>query len=172
MSDNTDTGGSAGPSGDTDPQKAGSDSALSVLHVQNAIRRPSPTPPEIHLWDADHPFYGADGTAGDETHFDTFDALRRCLNNHPHDGSTVIYRWDWHKPDLIDPPHGPTPATFSVYGLFPRNGHLFVLSCPISDHQEPDVLEWLRGPRMLGALQALWAPLLDTHTPVTPAQEP
>jgi hypothetical protein len=34
------------------------------------------------------------------------------------------------------------------------------MRCPVSKDQEPDVLQWLRGPRILGALRELWAPLL------------
>jgi hypothetical protein len=97
--------------------------------------------------------------------------LRQCLNRHSDGGSTVIYRWDWtdSTSHLLDGPdaENPGPDEFVVYGLLPRKAHLFVLRCPISKDQERDVVQWLRGPRMLGALRDLWSPLLDT-VPATP----
>lgn len=140
-----------------------------TLHVPiEEIRRALPTAGP-HLWEVDHPYYGAEGTRGDETAFESFADLRACLDGHPDDGSTVIYRWDW-KDFPVPREHDDlrngreTESYLYVYGLFPRVQHLFVLSCPIRDDQEPEVREWLHGPRMLGALKALWAPVLDTVT--------
>lgn len=139
---------------------------LSAEEVLSAVEPPSQDLPRHHLWEVDHPFYGADGTRGDETEFGTFDQLRQCLNCHSDGGSTVIYRWDWidSRSHLLDGPDAEQVGLdeFVVYGLLPRKAHLFVLRCPISKDQEPDVLRWLRGPRMLGALRNLWSPLLDT----------
>jgi hypothetical protein len=146
---------------------------MSAEQVVSAVEPALRDLPARHLWESDHPFYGAGayGEVEDDTEFDTFDQLRQCLNRHSDGGSTVIYRWDWtdSTSHLLDGPdaENPGPDEFVVYGLLPRKAHLFVLRCPISKDQERDVVQWLRGPRMLGALRDLWSPLLDT-VPATP----
>lgn len=148
---------------------------MSAEQVVCAVEPVSRDLPARHLWEGGHPLYGAGahGEVEDDTEFDTFDQLRQCLNRHSDGGSTVIYRWDWidSRSHLLDGPDAEDPGLdeFVVYGLLPRKAHLFVLRCPISKGQEPDVLQWLRGPRMLGALRALWAPLLDEFPPAPPS---
>jgi len=112
-----------------------------------------------HLWEVHHPFYGNSGGNNDGD-LESFAELRELLDGHADDGSTVIYRWDWsgpHTPDAFPD----TPEELEVFGLYPRTGQCWSARCPIGKDQEQEVLEWLRGPRMLGALQKLWAPVLD-----------
>lgn len=118
----------------------------------------------IHLWEHDHPFYG-DGGQSEE--IGSFAELQQALAGHPHDGSTVIYRWDWLGPHSR---HGDadSPEELVIFGLFPRKGMTWSLSCPISKDQEAEVAAWLAGPDVLGQLAPAWAPILD-HAAADPA---
>jgi hypothetical protein len=121
--------------------------------------------PMAHLWEFDHPYYGADGQY---KALSSFAELREALANHPHDGSTVIYRWDWHGPHSpnADPDE---PEELVIFGLFPRKSMTWSLSCPINKDQEAEVRDWLRGPDVLGQLTPMWTPLLDEVAPSTKA---
>jgi hypothetical protein len=114
-----------------------------------------------NLWEYDHPFYG---DASDSTHVDSLTEAKEMLAGHSHDGSTVIYRWDWLGPHsrYADPDD---PERLVVYGLYPRIGHTWSLSCPVSKDQEAEVRDWLTGPDVLGQLTPVWAPLLDRTRP-------
>ncbi len=110
-----------------------------------------------HLWEYDHPFYGDDGQYEE---LSSFAELKQALARHPHDGSTVIYRWDWLGPHsrYADPDRR---EELVIYGLFPRKSMTWSLSCPISKDQEDEVRAWLRGSDVLGQLAPVWAPVLD-----------
>jgi len=109
------------------------------------------------LWEFDHPFYG---DSGEDEDLSSFAELRECLAGHPHDGSTVIYRWDWRLPNTTYPSPGECEELI-IFGLFPRVSRTWSLRCPISKDQEDEVREWLQGPDVLGQLAPLWAPVLD-----------
>lgn len=116
-----------------------------------------------HLWEYDHPYYGADGYSNEE---ESFAALKASVDASDED-MNVVYRWDWKGPhsryaDETD------PEKLTVYLLMPRKSQFWSISCPIQKHQEFEVLEWLRGPRCLGYLQTLWAPVMN----VIPSGEP
>lgn len=113
-----------------------------------------------HLWEFDHPFYGDES---DDEALSSFAELRECLAGHPHDGSTVIYRWDWYVPD--EDSFTEDREELIIFGLFPRVPKTWSLSCPISKNQEDEVREWLRGPDVLGQLALVWAPVLDDVSP-------
>jgi hypothetical protein len=107
-----------------------------------------------HLWEIDHPYYGVDGTIVFAESFadlretvDFYDARR----NH-------VYRWDWVPADEADEDQR---DQFTVYTIQPRKDGFTSFTCPVTRDQEDEVLAWLRGPRVLGALRAMWEPLLD-----------
>lgn len=114
-----------------------------------------------HLWEFDHPFYGGDGQY---EALSSFAELREALASHPHDGSTVIYRWDWLGPHSRDADPD-TREELWIFGVFPRKSMAWSLSCPISKDQEDEVRDWLRGPDVLGQLAPVWSPLLDEVAP-------
>jgi hypothetical protein len=117
----------------------------------------------IHLWEYHHPYYGATGYTNDCA---SFAELREYVDASDED-TNRIYRWDWvdhsqpYADDLFLDGEDRSTQTFTVYALAPRTERCVSWSCPISHDQEAEVLAWLRGPRVLGALRALWAPLLD-----------
>lgn len=114
-----------------------------------------------HLWEFDHPFYGADGQ---DEELSSFAELKEALASHPHDGSTVIYRWDWRGPhSRYAAPDAPEELV--IFGLFPRRSMTWSLRCPISKDQEDKVKDWLLSPDVLGQLAPIWAPLLDQIAP-------
>lgn len=123
-----------------------------------------------HLWEIDHPYYGADGYPNEES---SFAALRASVDASDED-MNVVYRWDWK--DYSQPIHDSlflagedrSEEKLTVYLLMPRKSQFWSISCPIEKHQEFEVLEWLRGPRCLGYLQTLWEPVMDA----LPAGEP
>lgn len=120
----------------------------------------------MHLWEIDHPYYGADGYLNE---VESFAELRESVDAADADMNHV-YRWDW--TDYTQPQHDDlfvdgedrTRQTFTVFLLMPRKSGFWSVSCPIAHDQEAEVLEWLRGPRVLGALRTLWEPLLDGGT--------
>ena len=118
-----------------------------------------------HLWEVRHPYYGCSYNR------ETFGGLAE-LREHV-DGSdpdmNFIYRWDWadysqpHYDDLfLDDGEDRSEQWLSVFVLMPRKDIVAEWRCPISHREEPAVLEWLSGPRVLGHLRAWWAPLLDS----------
>ena len=106
-----------------------------------------------HLWEIDHPYIGAEGYA---ERVDSFAELRAAVDEIDED-LNFVYRWDWHT-------DGDSGEEFAVYVLMPRKEGFWSITCPISRDQEAEVLEWLRGPRVLGALRKWWEPLLDDIT--------
>lgn len=116
-----------------------------------------------HLWETDHPYYGADGYVNE---FDSFAELRAAVDDSAADMNHV-YRWDWddysqpHHDDLFLPGEDRSGQVLKVFMVMPRKSAFWSATCPVTHDQEPEVLEWLRGPRVLGALRTLWAPLLD-----------
>lgn len=119
--------------------------------------------PARHLWEYDHPYYGADGYVN---RCESFAQLREYVDETDEDMNR-IYRWDWvdytqpYADDLFVEGEDRNKQTFTIYAVMPRKERCISWSCPVSHEQEAEVLEWLRGPRVLGALRALWEPLLD-----------
>jgi hypothetical protein len=122
-----------------------------------------------HLWEYDHPHYGADGY---RVECASFAELREYVDASDEDMNR-IYRWDWvdytqpYADDMFLDGEDRSGQMFTVYAVMPRKERCISWTCPISYDQEPEVLAWLRGPRVLGALRGLWAPLLDA-TEATP----
>lgn len=116
------------------------------------------------LWELDHPYYGADGY---DDRVDSFAELRHAIDRMDED-MNFVYRWDWkdysqpHYDDLYlgDPDEPRAKQELTVHFLMPRKSKFASLTCPITHEQEAEVLEWLRGPRVLGYLRTMWAPLL------------
>jgi hypothetical protein len=114
------------------------------------------------LWEIDHPYYGADGYS---TKFDSFAELRAAADAMDED-MNHIYRWDWvdysqpHHDNLMLNDAERAKQEFRIFAVMPRKSAFLEWSCPITHDQEIEVLEWLRGPRVLGALRTLWEPLL------------
>lgn len=120
-----------------------------------------------HLWEIKHPYYGA---AGYETKVDSFAELQAVVDQHDED-MNVVYRWDWadysqpHYDEYFDDGEGRSKEVFQVFVLMPRKAGFWSVECPITKAQEQEVLEWLRGPRVMGYLKTLWSPLLDDVPP-------
>jgi hypothetical protein len=117
----------------------------------------------LHLWEIDHPFFGPDGNSNP---CGSFAELRAAVNALD-EGANHVYRWDWL--DWSQPQHDDIFAAgedlsgqeFVVYLVLPRLGLLINFTCPVTHDEEGEVLEWLCGPRVLGALRRAWAPLLE-----------
>ena len=121
-----------------------------------------------HLWEIDHPYYGPDGRGG-TYRFDSFAELREAADELDED-MNHIYRWDWL--DYSQPCHDDlflpgedrsSEQLFKVFLVLPRKSAFLSWECLISHDQEAEVLAWLRGPRVLGALRTLWSPLLEAE---------
>lgn len=116
-----------------------------------------------YLWEIDHPYYGSDANPNP---CESFAELRHAVDRLD-DGMNHVYRFDWHDwsqhmhDDLRVSGEEPSPQEFAVFLVLPRKGMTINFTCPISHEQESAVLEWLRGPRVLGALRKMWEPLLD-----------
>jgi hypothetical protein len=116
-----------------------------------------------HLWEIDHPYYGPEGYANET---DSFAELRADVDASD-DHMNHVYRWDWidytqpYADTLFLDGEDRSEQKFVVYLVMPRKSAFWSISCPVTHEQEPEILEWLRGPRVLGALRTLWQPLLD-----------
>lgn len=117
-----------------------------------------------HLWEIRHPFTGAKEVG--VVKFSSFADLAVWVNDSDAD-LNLIYRWDWLD---YSQPHFDgdglseeerSEEKFVVWIVLPRKYGFASLECPITKAQERDVLDWLRGPRVMGHLATLWAPLLD-----------
>lgn len=119
------------------------------------------------LWEIDHPYYGADGGGTEE--WGSFADLREHVDGLDED-MNHIYRWDWH--DYAQPQHDDlfldgedrSRQVLRLFVILPRKSKCVEWCCPVTHEQEAEVQEWLSGPRVLGSLRALWAPLLDAPT--------
>lgn len=118
-----------------------------------------------HLWEIDHPYYGADG---DEEEADSFAELKATVDGSDED-MNVMYRWDWkdysqpHFDDLFLDDEDRSEEEFTVYLLLPRKSRFWSVTCPITKDREPEVLEWLKGDRCAGYLRTLWEPVFDAE---------
>lgn len=116
-----------------------------------------------HLWEVNHPHYGCSYNRSD---FKSFPELRDHVNNLDED-MNFVYRWDWkdysqsHHDELFIEGEDRSKQEFLVYVLMPRKDLLAEWVCPITHEQEAEVLEWLKGPRILGHLKKWWEPMLD-----------
>jgi hypothetical protein len=120
-----------------------------------------------HLWEINHPFFGADGHENPCNSFDELSKSIDALNDH----MNFVYRWDWqdwsqsHYDDLYLSDEERSKQNFVAYLVMPRKEILISFTCPITYDQEPDVLAWLRSDRVLGNLRRWWEPLLDLPDP-------
>jgi hypothetical protein len=108
-----------------------------------------------HLWEIKHPYYGADGDYVERA--ESFAELREMVEASDEDLNHV-YRWDWVPAD----PEYEQEEELRIFLALQRKSGFWAASCPIDRDQEAEVLEWLRGPRVLGSLARLWEPLLDS----------
>ena len=121
-----------------------------------------------HLWEVDHPYYGADGYMNE---CESFEHLVHDVEQCDED-MNVIYRWDW-----VDPRHPSQDDLYleneyrspinklTIWMLQPRKSQFIAFRCPVTHEQEAEVLVWLRGPRCAGYLRKLWEPVFDEVTP-------
>ncbi len=116
-----------------------------------------------HLWEIDHPYYAPDSYTNE---CESFDELRHNVDQIDEDANH-IYRWDW---DDYSQPHFDSlflpdeyrskKQKFTVHMVHPRKPRFINFWCPVTHDDEAAVLDWLRGPRVLGALMKLWSPIL------------
>jgi hypothetical protein len=117
----------------------------------------------MRLWEIEHPYYGPDDNTN---HCADFTELRESIDSIDEDMNHV-YRWDW--TDWSQPQHDSlflegddrSKQEFTAHLVLPRKSMFINFVCPITHEQETEVLAWLRGRRILGALKAMWAPILD-----------
>lgn len=115
-----------------------------------------------HLWQIDHPYYGADGYPNK---FESFAEMREAADALDED-MNHIYRWDWidyqqpHHDGLFVAGEDRSKQELKLFFVMPRKSAFMAWSCPVGHDQEAEVLAWLRGPRVAGALRKLWEPLL------------
>lgn len=110
-----------------------------------------------HLWEIDHPYYGADGSG--PILLGSLDELIENSRDFSAD-MNHIYRWDWDRydPDDFD---GEAPEdTLTLYVVMPRKSQLTSWSAPVTEADEPKVREFLTSDRVLGALRTMWEPFL------------
>lgn len=117
-----------------------------------------------HLWETEHPYYGSSYI---NDRYASFEELREFVELLD-DDLNVVYRWDWYVYDTDSDEQtaegGHNEQTFKVHIIMPRVDKIFSLSCPITKEQENEVRQWLQGPRVLGYLRRIWAPILDEVT--------
>lgn len=119
-----------------------------------------------HLWQIDHPYYAPDGYENKcESLAELMEDVNACDEDMNH-----IYRFDWYDPadpcqdrSYLSDEERRAPQTLTVHMVQPRKSRFISFSCPVTHDDEPAVLAWLRGPRVLGALATLWEPLLDAQ---------
>jgi len=116
-----------------------------------------------HLWEIDHPYYAADGF---ENECESFEHLRHDVDQCDED-MNHIYRWDWidwqqpfHDDLFVPGEYRSKKQTLRIHMVQPRKSRFISFSCPVTHDDEAAVLEWLRGPRVLGALAKLWEPIV------------
>ncbi|PZF98527.1 hypothetical protein [Micromonospora deserti] len=115
------------------------------------------------LYEIDHPYYGPEGYTED---LESFAELREVVEASDEDMS-FVYRWDWF--DYSRPQHDSlfvegedrSKQELRLFMVQPRKSQFWIVTCPVTHGQHDEVLTWLRGPRVLGALRKLWEPLLD-----------
>ena len=127
-----------------------------------------------HLWEYEHPYYGADGH---QVQCDSFAELRRTLDRLDED-MNLIYRFDWeddaqpHRDGLFLDDDDRSGQRLLVFTLQPRRSACASYICPIRHDQEHEVLALLRGPRAAGHLRTLWAPILGEPGAAPPLPGP
>lgn len=128
-----------------------------------------------HLWEYDHPYYGADGYSNK---LESFADLRASVDGADED-MNLVYRFDWeddsqpHRDDCFLDGEDRSGQRLTIHALMPRKSQFITWTCPISHDQEHEVIEWLRGPRIAGHLRKLWAPILGepTDAPAVPGAD-
>lgn len=114
---------------------------------------------EPHLWEVDHPSFGAEGEL---VEFETLDELIQHVNAYGGD-LNHIYRWDWDRPDPLDYDElepMPDHDTLTLFVVMPRKSRLTSWSAPVTEADEAKVREFLTSDRVLGEVKATWEPLL------------
>ncbi|HEY6020985.1 MAG TPA: hypothetical protein VIY48_14105 [Candidatus Paceibacterota bacterium] len=114
------------------------------------------------LWEIDHPYYGADGVWTED--FESFAEMRESVDASDEDYEHV-YRWDWidytsNNYVLSYDGEGPEQV-LRLFVVCPRKSQFGVFECPVTHGDEPEILEWRRGPRIFGSLKKMWEPILD-----------
>lgn len=108
-----------------------------------------------HLWEINHPYYGAEGTVSE---FDSIDELIEHANSYDADINHV-YRWDWLVPDAqCDGPDA--PHLLVLFVVLPRKVKFLQWQAPVTEADEDKVREFLASARVLGALRKMWEPIL------------
>ncbi|MFJ9448195.1 hypothetical protein ACIRRH_41225 [Kitasatospora sp. NPDC101235] len=104
-----------------------------------------------HLWDIDHPYYGAEGYPNECESWQEF-----ATNIAPHLDPDLnhLYRWDWHTPGHH---HWEGEETLELFFIMPRKSSCMSYSIPVAETDEPAVREYLAS--MTRHIAALWAPI-------------
>lgn len=112
-----------------------------------------------HLWDVDHPFYGAtyNGDFGAE-----FDTWAEFVEDGQIDGDrNALYRWDWLKPDPDE--ERPTDELHLFY-VAQHKGYVWGTLVRVTPEDEASVREYLTA--RTDHLRRLWEPIsLGEPTP-------
>ncbi|MFF2954314.1 hypothetical protein ACFVVU_23590 [Kitasatospora sp. NPDC057965] len=108
-------------------------------------------PTAQHLWEFDHPYYGAEGYPNECEDWDEF-----ATEIAPHLNADLnhLYRWDWHKPGHHE---WDGRETLELFFIMPRKSSCMSYSIPVTEADEPAVRKWLSG--MVRHLAALWEPI-------------
>lgn len=117
-----------------------------------------------HLWDADHPYYCAEGNfykAGQHSHDGTWAEFYDQVRDWDPD-MNLLFRWDWfptpkdvEELDLSE--ESARNTTLQTFWVGQRKASLWSMECTVTEADEPAVRAWLE--ERAKTITAIWAPI-------------
>lgn len=107
--------------------------------------------PAPHLWEIDHPYYGADGYENEATDWREFATE---IANHLDTDLNHLYRWDWHKPGFHN---WEGSEVLALFFIMPRKSSCMSYRIPVTEADEPAVRQYLEA--MARHVAGLWEPV-------------
>ncbi|WP_228974998.1 hypothetical protein [Streptomyces sp. DH12] len=117
------------------------------------------------LWDVDHPYYCAEGNhfkTGQHTRWPSWQEFAETLFVTGDRDLSLLFRWDWHRPDPDDyEPGEQVPAdTLLLFFVIQRKGFNCSHAIAVTEADEPAVRAFLT--ECAETMRATWEPLLGS----------
>ncbi|MFF2612675.1 hypothetical protein [Kitasatospora sp. NPDC058046] len=126
--------------------EAALDFARAVLGQDNA-----PAATDQHLWELDHPYYGAEGYLNE---CESWAEFAEHIAPHLYSDLNHLYRWDWHKPGHHE---WEGEEELGLFFIMPRKSSCMSYTIPVTEADEPAVRAYLAD--MTKHVAALWEPI-------------
>ncbi|WP_371612898.1 hypothetical protein [Streptomyces clavifer] len=114
----------------------------------------------VPLWEADHPYYAAEGNhykPGLHNLFDSWDDFTETTFYRGDRDMNLLYRWDWEKASSNDEDDS---ETLKLFFILQRKAIACSAEMPITTADESSVRAWLT--ECADTMRATWEPLLPT----------